>query len=71
MIAFPCFVFNAFAAPIPPVDDYGGVFISCVRPYEVARAARECVILQQEHYLSASLALSSKQIDFYGAEVLE
>jgi hypothetical protein len=61
----------ATSAPIPPVDDYGGVFISCVRPCEVARAAYECVILQQEHCLSASLALSSKQIDFYGAEVLD
>jgi hypothetical protein len=61
----------ATSAPIPPGNDYGGVFISWLCPCEVARAAYKCVILQQEHYLSASLALSSKQIDFYGAEVLE
>jgi hypothetical protein len=55
----------------PPVNDYGGVFISCLCPCEVARAAYKCVISQQEHYLSASLVLSSKQTEFCGAEVLE
>jgi hypothetical protein len=66
---------NSFLAPPRPSFHQSMIMVAyssaASRPCEVARAARKCVILQQEHYLSASLALSSEQTDFYGAEALD